>query len=113
MKEIKTVYIAGPYTKGDVAQNVANAIKIGNQLLNLGFFPFIPHLTHFWHMMHSQEYKTWMDLDDVWLSKCDALFRISGEHNGADTEEYRAISVYNIPVYDDLEELRIYKENLK
>ena len=53
------IYIAGPYTKGDVAQNVRNAIHAGNLAAHFGHTPFIPHLTHFWHMLCPNEYEFW------------------------------------------------------
>jgi hypothetical protein len=37
------VYVAGPYTKGDVAVNTANAIKSGQELLEAGHVPFVPN----------------------------------------------------------------------
>ena len=80
------IYVAGPYTKGDVAENVRKAIEVGNNLRALGHTPYIPHLTHFWHMIYPHEYQYWMDLDIEWLLQCDALFRIPGESAGADIE---------------------------
>ena len=47
----KTVYVAGPYTLGDVAVNVHEAIHVADLLLGLGFIPYVPQLTHFWHLM--------------------------------------------------------------
>lgn len=37
---IGRVYVAGPYTKGDVAVNVRNAYEAANRLADLGFAPF-------------------------------------------------------------------------
>ena len=48
---IARIYIAGPYTNGDVAVNVRTAYEAANQLADLGFAPFVPHATHFWHML--------------------------------------------------------------
>ena len=42
---VAKVYIAGPYTKGDVALNVRKAYEAANQLADLGFAPFVPHAT--------------------------------------------------------------------
>jgi len=86
------VYVAGPYTKGDVAINVQSAIRIGNTLSeysvahSINIVPYIPHLTHFWHLMHSHPIDFWYDYDLKWLTKCDALYRIPGKSNGADDE---------------------------
>lgn len=39
------IYIAGPYTKGDVAQNVRNAIYTANSVRAVGHTPFVPHFS--------------------------------------------------------------------
>ena len=80
------VYIAGPYTKGDVGVNVAKAIEAGDQVLNAGHTPFIPHLNHFWHIIYPHPESSWLSYDNVWLMTCDALIRLPGESKGADTE---------------------------
>jgi len=80
------IYIAGPYTKGDVEQNVFNAIKYGEFIRATGHTPFIPHLTHFWHIISEHDYEYWMQLDRDWLEVCDALVRLPGESAGADRE---------------------------
>ncbi|MBI5933275.1 MAG: DUF1937 family protein [Chloroflexi bacterium] len=80
------IYIAGPYTKGDVAQNVKRAISDGDYVARLGHVPFIPHLTHFWHMHHPHEYQFWIEQDLEWLKACDAILRLPGESAGADHE---------------------------
>lgn len=98
------IYVAGAYTKGDVAENVRNAILVGNNLRALGHTPFIPHLTHFWHMIVPHEYDYWMDYDIEWLLECDAVFRIEGESKGADMEVEIAAK-YDIPVYKSFLEI--------
>jgi hypothetical protein len=80
------VYIAGPYSKGDVAENVRAAIYTGNLVAHFGHVPFIPHLTHFWHMLAPNDYEFWMDQDEQWLRMCDAIIRLAGESSGADRE---------------------------
>jgi hypothetical protein len=80
------IYVAGPYTKGDVALNVRNAIYAGSYIAHLGHIPFIPHLSHFWHMLIPEEYQFWMEQDEAWLRECDAILRLPGESKGADQE---------------------------
>ena len=99
------VYVAGPYSKGDVAVNVREAIYAGNYIADLGHFPFIPHLTHFWHLVQPHEYEFWLDQDMEWLRVCDAILRLQGESSGADKEVAEAErlglkifhSVFDIP----------------
>jgi hypothetical protein len=95
------IYVAGPYTKGDVAENVHNAIKAANQLADLGFAPFVPHLTHFWHLVMQRPYEFWLELDNQFLPHCDALLRIPGESSGAD-EECSLAQTLGIPVFQDI-----------
>lgn len=95
------VYVAGPYTKGDVAVNVRAAFAAANQLADLGYAPFVPHGTHFWHMIFPRPYEFWLDLDNQFLPCCDALLRIPGESSGADKEAALAISL-GIPVFETI-----------
>lgn len=99
------MYVAGPYSKGDVAVNVREAVRVGNELWNAGFAPFVPHLTHFWHMLFPHPYEEWLDLDNQFIPVCDALFRMPGESSGADKEVALA-RFCNIPVFYTQEDLR-------
>ena len=92
------IYIAGPYTKGDVAINVRTAFETANKLADLGFAPFVPHSTHFWHMMFPRPYEFWLDLDNEFLPCCQAVLRLPGESSGADKEVSLA-QTKNIPVF--------------
>lgn len=98
------IYVAGPYTNGDVAQNVKKAITIGDALFNMGHKPYIPHLTHFWHILYEHTWKEWMELDEAFLPLCDSLFRIEGKSIGADGEVALALSL-DMPIYYSLEEV--------
>jgi hypothetical protein len=80
------VYVAGPYSGGDIAVNTRNAILAGEEVVKKGHIPFIPHLTHLWHMVCPHEENFWYDYDLVWLAKCDAILRLPGFSKGADRE---------------------------
>jgi hypothetical protein len=95
------VYIAGPYTKGDVAVNVRTAMLAGLTLLKAGHAPYVPHLTHFLHILDPQPYHVWLDLDNAYLPYCEALIRLEGESSGADAEVALAHKLF-IPVFNDL-----------
>lgn len=84
------VYVASPYTKGDVAVNVRNNIEAANRIAEAGLIPFVPLLTHFWHMQHPHPYKFWCEQDLAWLERCDAIVRLPGDSSGADAEVARA-----------------------
>lgn len=103
---MKKIYIAGPYTGGDVAQNVRNAIEAANVLIENGFAPYVPHLSHFQHMLYPQEYEKWMEIDLVWVDTCDALVRLPGLSPGADREVEFATKI-GIGVYIGLEDFLV------
>ncbi len=94
------IYIAGPYSKGDTALNVRNAILAGDKLLEMGHIPFVPHLTHFWHYISPKPWDVWLKIDQDWLIVCDAILRLPGESKGADQEMEIAMDLHMIVFYD-------------
>lgn len=98
------VYIAGPYTQGDVAQNVAVAMTVGNSLLSAGFAVYVPHLSHFLHMQRGRDYEEWIRHDLHWLFFCDAMLRLPGPSVGADREMAYAKEC-EMPIFHDVESL--------
>ncbi len=80
------VYIASPYTLGDVAINVKAQMDMADTLINLGFAPFVPLYSHFQHMAHPRHYDDWVKLDLEWVKVCDCILRLPGESKGADGE---------------------------
>lgn len=101
------VYIACPYTKGDVAVNVKNCMDAATKIIDLGMAPFAPLLFHFMHMAHPQTYETWMAIDLEWLEQCDAVLRLPGSSTGANREVRWARSM-KIPVFMSFQELENY-----
>lgn len=104
------IYIAGPYTLGDTAANVKNAMAAFNQLMELGFAPFEPHLTHFQHICFPQSYETWLAYCFEWVVACDGLLRLPGESAGAD-QEISVARDHDIPVFHNMDELTSYWQN--
>ncbi len=98
------VYVAGPISKGNVQHNIYNAIKVGDNLLELGFCPFIPHVTCLWDIVSPHPYEEWTKWDDEWLKLCHAVLRIPGESKGADAECEMA-KANNIPVFHSVQNL--------
>jgi hypothetical protein len=98
------VYVAGPYTQGDVAINVRKAYEAANRLADLGFAPFVPHATHFWHMLFPRAYEFWLELDSEFLPFCEAVLRLPGPSNGADKEVSLAQEL-GLPVFTDIDDL--------
>jgi hypothetical protein len=102
---MKRIYIAGPYSKGNMAYNVKAAMDVANDLINMGFAPFCPHLSHFLDMNSPQPYEKWLEIDNEYVKVCDAVLRIPGESSGADNEVRLAQSL-GIPVYYDIDDLK-------
>ncbi len=100
----KVVYIASPYTNGDVAVNVRESFLVADKLAEMGFLPFPPLFSHFWHFLSPHPYQFWTGLDLEWLLHCDAVLRLPGDSSGADNEIDFARS-HHIPVYFSIDEL--------
>ena len=100
-----TVYIASPYTKGDVAQNVRVQLDAADELMSFGYCPIVPLFTHFQHLHRPRPYEDWMLIDEEKVRRCDVLLRLPGESSGADREVGLAQSL-GIPVVYSLNELR-------
>lgn len=99
----KRIYVAGPYTKGDVILNTRAVILAADELALAGYIPFVPHLSLFWHMLCPHPVDFWYQYDMKWLELCDCLVRLPGESIGSNLEVARAKHLC-IPVYKSVEE---------
>lgn len=105
------IYIACPYTKGDVAVNVKKSIDAAGELFDLGFNVFNPlSMSHFQHMMHPKNYNHWMKVDYDWIGSCDAILRLPGLSEGADMETEYA-EKRGIPVFTDIVDVEYFFKN--
>lgn len=132
---LKTVYIAGPISKGDLCENINQATRAFVELARAGLAPFCPH----WSVYSKQCYRPvednsdldgyfdeeeiickatvggsdqitrsdWLNIDFSWLVKADAVLRLPGDSDGADLECALA-KAKNIPVFDSVEEVIKY-----
>lgn len=107
---MKVVYIASPYTIGDVAVNVKKQIDTADILIGLGYCPIIPLLSHFQHLLHPRPYEDWIKIDNELVLRSDVILRLDGESKGADAEVKLAI-LNNIPVVFSLEDLESLFKN--
>ena len=98
------IYLASPYTNGDIAQNIKKVIGYADRLFEMGHTPFIPHLAFLWHLISPKPVSFWYAYDLIWLSFCDALLRLPGESIGAD-KEVQFAKDNCIPVYYSVGEL--------
>lgn len=108
---MKVVYIASPYTIGDIAINVKRQIDTANILIDLGYCPIAPLLSHFQHLVHPRPYEDWVKIDNELVLRSDIVLRLHGESKGADAEVKLAI-LNNIPVVSSIEEIeRLFKND--
>lgn len=103
---IKTVYVAGPLSCGDVGVNIRNAIDAAEELSAHGFMPFVPHLFFFWYLVHKHDYSFWISLDNTYLKLCDAVYLLPGKSPGAE-DEVKLAKRLGIPVFTSMEDLLI------
>jgi len=100
----RLVYVAGPYTHGDVELNVIEAKRCGAAIMQSGHAPYIPHLNHHFHAEFPQDCEDWFTVQLVILRRCDIVFRIPGYSPGADREVQEALRC-DLPVFFTEQEL--------
>jgi hypothetical protein len=109
------IYIASPYTKGDVAVNTHFQCKVFDQLLTDGkVWPVAPLWSHFQHTLFPRPYKDWIAYDQAMLPRYDACLRLTArlesmnyelhESTGADNE-VATFERLGKPVFKSVEEL--------
>ena len=115
------VYIASPYTKGDVAINAHFQCKVFDQLLTEGrVLPVAPLWSHFQHVLFPRPYEDWIAYDQAMLSLYDCCLRLDAEldrlsyrqsdSSGADAE-VESFRRMNRPVFKSIEALYRWLEN--
>jgi hypothetical protein len=90
-----------------MAVNVKKQIDVADDLISLGFIPFVPLLYHFQHMVHPRSYEEWVKIDLEWVTVCNCLLRLPGESKGADGEVEQAKEI-GIPVFYEINDLISY-----
>ena len=95
------IYIAGPYTLGNTGTNINTALHFADLVVEKGHTPYVPHLSHFWHIVTPRPEEFWLEYDNVFLRKCDALLRLQGKSKGSDAEVELAKSLH-LTIYFDV-----------
>lgn len=115
----KRVYIAGPITRGVLADNLNQATAAFVALAKAGLAPHCPHWSA-WsgtahpaggHPSHAVAYASaqpnelahadWMAVDLCWVAVADCVLRLPGESAGADIETAEAARL-GIPVFHSI-----------
>lgn len=111
------IYVAGAMSADnilDVLGNISEGIKIGAQLLQKGYAPFVPHFDVFFKIQQGKNYNVPMtyyyDYTMEWLKASDAVVVVPGWENSTGTKnEIAMASKMGIPVYFNLSDL--YREH--
>lgn len=98
------VYVAGPYSKGDVCKNVSTAIMVADLLMKEGYRVYVPHLSHFQHLLNRRNYWDWLEHGIGWMMDCNAILLLPGRSFGANLEVQIAERL-GIPVFTDVKSL--------
>ena len=101
---MKIIYIASPYSIGDIAANVARQMEVAHLIMDAGHCPIVPLMSHYLHIYRRRPYQEWLNCDLALIPKVDLVVRLPGESKGADQEVALAESL-NIPVVFGLVEL--------
>jgi hypothetical protein len=81
------VYVASPYSLPDPVENTHHAIAAGERLDASGVITaYVPHMNLLWHIVYPHDVDFWYAYDVAFLARCDALYRLPGQSQGADDE---------------------------
>ena len=116
-----TVYIASPYSRGDVSANTHFQCKIFNQLLDDGLvLPVAPLWSHFQHTIFPRRYEDWITYDQEMLRLYDCCLRLtatipsmgySESHSSGADAEVETFKRLGRPVFNSIDDLYSWVKN--
>ena len=81
MKKRPLVYVASPYSQGNVEWNVSFQCGMFHQLRDDDVVvPIMPLWSHFQDAIYHRPYEDWMDYDFALLARCDAILRLDAKN---------------------------------
>ncbi len=112
------VYVAGAYSADNqrkMFKNMSKGMRVGTQLLQAGFAPFVPWLDyHLWLMLRDEETLTIQDFyaySLAWLEVSDILLVLPGWENSTGTKgEIKKAEEMGIKIYYSLIRLLVDTE---
>lgn len=110
---MKKVYVAGAMSADnilDMLNNISQGIKLGSQLLEKGYAPFVPHFDIFFKIQNGVDYNVPMqyyyDYTMAWLEASDCVVVCPNWENSKGTKaEIERANELKIPVYYSIDEL--------
>jgi hypothetical protein len=103
------VYIASPYTQGDVAINTHFQCEIFNRLLDDGrVWPVAPLWAHFQHTIFPRPYQDWVAYDNAFLHLYDACLRVNPVYPDWNYQETRSSGAENEVKYFESAGKRVF-----
>jgi len=106
------IYISGPlYSSGVPELNVRRALHHAEMIMLRGFVPVVPHLYLFWNAIFPHTENKWLDLDRLWIMRCDAVFRLDGYSKGGE-QELQWAELFHKPIFRTFDELDRWYEQL-
>lgn len=112
---MKRVYIAGPYSSGDIITilgNIRNGIKMAVRVLLCDgrFAPFCPWLDFLFDLVLEGDQKltveNYYNYSMAWLDVSDVMLLMPGWKNSRGSlREYKRAKVLNLRIYEDVETL--------
>lgn len=99
------VYLSTPMRKGRWTDNVRVASFVAAELMKLGFGVINPIGSWLPDLVVPLDADTWINNDFALIQRCDAVFRIEGESEGADKECMFA-KENGIPIYFTIENIK-------
>lgn len=98
----KLLYIAGPYSIGNIQENIRRAEMISVNLIRSGFHVITPHKNTAGYEKYEDgnlTYETWTKMDLDILSRCDAIYvMVNSENSQGAKKEIEFARTMRMPV---------------
>lgn len=116
---MKKVYVAGAMSADNILMmlnNIHDGIKLGSELLKLGFAPFVPHFDIFFKIQNGVDFDVPMqyyyDYTMEWLKASDCVLVCPNYVNSVGTKnEIKRAEELGIPVYFNITDLCEHEDN--
>lgn len=110
----KLIYVAGPYS-GDIEWNIKRAEEVSIRLIREGHHVITPHKNTAGYERYEDKnitYETWMELSLNILSRCDAIYVMTGSQQSEGTQrEIEFAKQHNIEILNEKQnEWTVYSE---